>query len=89
MTQQLDEIRREIDAIKKRNKRVEADKAWEISWVRHILIAALTYIVIIIFMFMAEIDQPFVAALVPSLAYLISMSTLHYFKKWWIAKLIK
>ena len=89
MNPKLDEIQREIDAIKARNKRVEADKAWETSWTRRILITILTYIVIVIFMVMADFKKPFVAALVPSLAYLISMSTLYYFKKWWISKLIK
>ena len=89
MTQQPDNIQREIDAIKKRNKRVEANKAWETSWARRILIAVLTYIVIVIFMIMAKFKQPFISALVPSAAYLISMSTLSIFKKHWIKRKLK
>ncbi len=89
MTQQLDNIQREIDAIKKRNKRVEANKSWETSWARRILVTVLTYIVIVIFMLMAKFEQPFTSALVPSAAYLISMSTLSIFKKGWIKRKLK
>jgi len=35
----------EIEKIKGRNRRVEADKAWETSLTRKILIAVLTYFV--------------------------------------------
>lgn len=89
MIQQLDSIQREIDVIKKRNKRVEADKAWETSWAHRILVAVLTYIVIVIFMIISRLEQPFISALVPSAAYLISMSTLSIFKKHWIKRKIK
>lgn len=38
-------IQKEINQIKERNKKVEADKAWETSLSRKILIAILIYIV--------------------------------------------
>lgn len=83
----LQEIQREIDKIKTRNKRVEADKAWEISRARKILIGVITYLLIVIFMLVAEIKDPFANALVPTFAYLISMSSLPYFKRMWISKI--
>lgn len=74
----------EIQSIKERNKRVEADKAWETSWVRRILIMCLTYIVIVIFFLVAQLPKPFLNALVPSVAFLLSTLTLDLFKKYWI-----
>jgi len=82
----LNYLQKEIDEIKARNKRVEIDKAWETSWVRKILIAIMTYIVIVIFMLVVHFETPYVSAIIPSAAYLISMSTLHFFKDWWISK---
>lgn len=79
-------IKQEIAAIKERNKRVELDKAWEISWTRKIIIAILTYAVIVIFFFSAGLPDPFVNSIVPALAFLLSTLTLPIFKKIWINK---
>ena len=43
----MKELEKEIELIKMRNKRVEADKAWETSWTRKICIAVLTYLVVV------------------------------------------
>lgn len=40
-------LEKEIKDIKERNKRVEKDKAWEVSWTRKICIMILTYIVVV------------------------------------------
>lgn len=86
MEKNLNEIQRELDLIKTRNKKVEANKAWETSWSRKILIAIITYILLVIFMHINEIDKPFINGLIPTFAFLISVSTLPYFKKLWIKK---
>ena len=86
MDQNLQDIQREIDLIKERNKRVEADKGWETSWTRRLFIAITTYLLIVIFMFVAKLEKPFIGAIVPAVAYLISVSTLPYLKKWWVSK---
>jgi len=85
----IEELKQEIDEIKARNRRVEADKAWETSWTRKILILALTYIVIVIFFFVANLPNPFVNAVVPSVAFLLSTMTVPVFKKWWLSKIKK
>ena len=85
MSLELEKLQKEIDAIKTRNKRVEIDKAWETCWARKILIAIMTYVVILIFMLVAHFENPYVSATIPSAAYLISMSTLHFVKNWWIS----
>ena len=37
--ERIQNIEREIELIKERNLRVEADKAWEVSWTRQLFIA--------------------------------------------------
>lgn len=78
------EIQKEIEKIKERNKRVEADKAWETSWFRRISIAVLTYIVIVIFFTFAGLPKPFINSIVPTIGFLLSTLTLSIFKKIWI-----
>lgn len=80
----IEQLQSEIEAIKQRNQRVEADKAWEISWTRKIIILVLTYLVIVIFFFFAGLPKPFLNAIVPALAFVISTLTVPLFKKWWL-----
>ena len=78
------DFEKEINLIKERNKRVELDKAWETSWTRKILVAVLTYIVIVIFFYFAKLQNPFVNAIVPTLGFVISTFSIPLFKNWWI-----
>ena len=77
-------MKKEIESIKQRNKRVEIDKAWELSNTRKLIIALLTYIVVVIFLFIISAPYPFLSALVPTLGFLLSTLTLPFFKKMWI-----
>jgi len=77
------DIKKEVQQIKERNKKVEADKAWEISLTRKIIIVILTYLVIVIFFFIAELPKPWINAIVPSLAFVLSTLSLPLFKKIW------
>jgi len=77
-------LEKEIESIKKRNVRVEADKAWETSWTRRILILVLTYIVIVIFFYFAGLQKPFLNSIVPALAFALSTLSLGYFKEIWL-----
>jgi small-conductance mechanosensitive channel len=80
-------LKKEIDQIKARNKRVETDKAWETSWTRRLLILVLTYIVIVIFFITSKLPNPFANAVVPSLAFLLSTMTVPLIKKWWLNRI--
>ena len=73
-----------INEIRERNRRVELDKEWETSWTRRLIIFVLTYFAIVIYFFFAELPKPFLNSLVPALAFVISTSSLPYFKKLWI-----
>ncbi len=81
---EIQELKREIEEIKKRNMRVEADKAWETSPARKILISVLTYIVVVLFFYFAELPKPFLNAIVPSLAFILSTLSVSIFKKIWL-----
>ena len=83
------EIEKEINAIKERNKRVEADKAWETSKARKILIAVFTYIIIVLFFWAMNLPSPMVNAVVPTVGFVLSTLSLPYFKKYWIEKIYK
>jgi len=78
--------KKEIESIKARNVRVEANKAWEVSWARRIMIAVLTYIVILLFFLVAALPNPFVNSLVPTLGFLISTLTIDLAKQEWIKR---
>ncbi|HRY91546.1 MAG TPA: hypothetical protein P5229_04375 [Candidatus Gracilibacteria bacterium] len=77
----IEELQNEIREIKSRNRRVEADKAWETSWQRKVIIVAMTYFVVVIFFFTARLPEPFINAIVPSLAFILSSASLPVFKK--------
>ncbi len=79
----LEELEKDIQDIKKRNLRVEADKAWETSTVRKCAILVLTYIVMVVFFTVAKIERPFVNAIVPVIAFALSTLSLSLIKKWW------
>jgi len=80
----MKQIKKDIQDIKERNRRVEMDKAWEVSFFRKILIMVLTYLVIVVFFFFAKLPKPFVNAIVPTLGFILSTLSVSYFKKIWI-----
>jgi hypothetical protein len=72
-----------VAAIELRNKKVEADKAWETSWVRRLSIAILTYIIIAVFLLAIDKPQPFINALVPPIGYLLSTLVMRQVRSIW------
>lgn len=80
----LNALEKEIELIKARNRKVEADKAWETSWVRRISIGLSTYLLISIFLIILKVDKPFLSAIIPAVAYLISTLSLGAIQSWWI-----
>ena len=78
------DIQKEIDALKERNKRVEADKAWETSPFRMATIAVITYIVACVLLYILGVPSYFLSALVPAAGYILSAQTLPPIKRWWV-----
>ncbi len=80
------DFEKEIQELKERNKRVEADKAWETSWTRRALIALFTYLAIALYLLAINVPSPWLNAIVPTIGFLLSTLTLPVFKKMWIRK---
>ena len=78
-----------FEKIKERNKRVEADKAWEISITRRSVIALMTYIIISIFLISINVLNPWLNAIVPTVGFILSTLTLPLFKKFWLNNIYK
>jgi len=77
-------LEQEIAKIKERNRRVESDKAWETSWARRVFISISTYLLVTIFLMVLGVERPFVSAIIPAVAYLISTLSLSILNSWWI-----
>ena len=87
MTQNdIDSISKRLAKIEARNERVEADKAWEVSWQRRILILTLTYLLVLLYFFIIEVEKPLLNAIVPTLGFFLSTLTLSVVKKIWLKR---
>lgn len=85
----IEELKKEIDLIKERNKKVEADKAWETSNSRVIFITASTYIITTIVFALIGVKNFFLSALIPTIGYYLSTQSLPLVKKFWVDKFYK
>jgi len=80
----LKEIETKIEAINKRNKKVETDKAWETSRTRFIAITLITYITMNLILWTIGGPFPPVHAIVPTCGYMLSTLTLRKVKEGWM-----
>mgnify|MGYP001802252070 CR=1 FL=1 len=79
----------ELEAIKQRNARVEADKAWETSWLRRFFIALMTYVIAALYMNAVGLGNALLGALVPTGGYLLSTVSLPFAKTFWLNNFYK
>jgi hypothetical protein len=85
----ITELEERILKVEKRNREVELNKSWEVSWSRRILIAIFTYLAIALYLkFIVHID-PWINAIVPTTGFLLSTLTLPFFKTLWAKYLHK
>lgn len=81
---EINNLEKEIEKIKERNKKVELDKAWKTSWIRRIGIMILTYIVVIIYSYLVRnYDNIFLSSLVPVIGFSLSTLSLKFIRKIW------
>ncbi len=78
------ELQDEIEKIKSRNARVEADKAWETSRFRVFAVSFLTYLMMILLMYVIGVEKPYLSALVPTAGFMLSTLSLRFAKKFWL-----
>lgn len=77
------DFEKRLRAIEARNKRVELDKAWETSWTRRLLLGALTYTIIVVYLFVINNDAPFVNGAIPVVGFMLSTLLLRRVKEIW------
>jgi hypothetical protein len=77
-------MQNDIQNIIERNKRVEQDKAWEMSLTRRAFIAVLTYLTTALLLWINGIENPLLQACIPAVAYLLSTLSLPWVKKRWM-----
>lgn len=82
----IEQLEQEIEKIKERNRRVEADKAWELSKTRNLFIAVVTFLLSLLFMLLVNESYALLKAAVGTVAYLISTSTYDVLKKRWLER---
>jgi hypothetical protein len=87
--EEIENIKKELDLIKERNKRVEIDKAWETSKTRIISILVMTYIITAVVFYFIGVKSYLLSALIPSVGFYLSTQSLPFIKRIWINKFIK
>lgn len=83
-------VEERLEKIEQRNKRVEADKAWETSYTRKICICLLTYIVVVTYSYVIkEYNNVLLSSLVPVIGFFLSTVSINLVRKIWQAKIVK
>lgn len=85
----MPDLQQQIDEIKERNSRVEADKAWETSMVRRGFICVVTYVFAVMWLNLIHANNPFLNAFVPTVGYFLSTVSLPYIKNYWTKRIRK
>ena len=80
----LSSLEKRVAAIEERNARVEVDKAWETSQARRGALVVFTYVAIGAYFIAISVPSPWLNAIVPALAFMLSTLTLPYLKGLWI-----
>lgn len=80
---EIEILKLEINKLKERNKRVEANKAWETSLTRKIVLMLLTYIIAALTLVMIGNTSPWTNALIPTIGFYLSTLTLPFIKILW------
>ncbi len=75
-----------LAALESRNKKVEADKAWETSWARRITIMVLTYFIVVAYLYFVVHIDPWINAIVPVIGFLLLTLTIQFIKNLWLRK---
>ena len=83
------DINQELTALKQRNRRVEADKAWETSRTRIISIAVITYLAAALVLYYIGVKNFLQSALIPTGGFILSTQSLPLLKRWWIKNFFK
>ena len=75
-----------LKTILERNARVEREKAWETSFTRRAIIAALIYVFASVFLLSLGSSFVVIQALIPTSGYLLSTLSLPWIKRRWMER---
>ncbi len=85
----IEELLERIKKIEERNKKVEQDKAWEVSLTRRLFLIIFTYLAVGIYFKFIKVNSPWLNAIVPAIAFMLSTLTLPLLKKIWLKYFLK
>ena len=77
-------LEKRIATIEQRNRKVEADKAWETSFARRGALVLFTYLAVGAYLAAIGVNDAWLNAIVPAVAFMLSTLTLPYLKKAWL-----
>ncbi len=77
-------LERSLELILERNRRVEAEKAWEVSFTRRAFLALLTYLTAVLLLWLIGEERFLLLSLIPTISYVFSTLTLPWLKRFWI-----
>ena len=80
----IKDLERKVKQIEERNKKVGSDKEWELSITRRALLMLFTYLAIGFYLQAIKISQPWLNAIVPAIAFMLSTLTFPFFKEFWL-----
>ena len=83
------EIQKRVEIIEERNIRVEADKAWESSVTRAVLLFGVTYVAVVGYFLILGEEKPFIIALEPAAGVFLSGFIFSRVKRAWISRYTK
>ena len=87
--ERIEKIEAELRAVRERNAKVEANKAWETSFFRIASILIATYVIAVFAFYALGNEHPFRNAFIPVIGYLLSTQSLPFLKKRWMKKHMK
>ncbi|PIZ47019.1 hypothetical protein CO180_02155 [candidate division WWE3 bacterium CG_4_9_14_3_um_filter_41_6] len=79
----MDELTNRVTALEERNRRVELNKSWETSTTRKFFVALFTYLSIVLYFLVIDVERPFINAVVPTAGFLLSTLSLPYIRIVW------
>ena len=73
-----------LKAILERNKRVEAEKAWEQSFTRRGFLTLMIYLTAALLLWLTNEERFLLLSLIPAIGYFFSTLSLPWVKRWWM-----
>lgn len=83
------ELSERVSALEARNQKVEANKAWEVSWTRRWFIMLVTYLVAVAWLTVIHESNLWLKAVVPVVGFLLSTLTIGPLKRLWVKSVYK